>query len=291
MDTSLSVNGRHFVRLSFDAFHLHPGAGVHHAMLPVELIPATGATGTVVDASCAVHLREPRRLWLGDARLDTSVPLSGDNTITANFYFSLTDQQIDHLEELCQGRDIILDLIVLARLLIPGQEVLGTRGGSDTMIMVRREEWLRQLNNVSRSSWTSVGLIAPTGPGALMDVRAHLVDAKRLFDKAEYPSAATAVRKALEVIRKQLIPNDAPSEKAIVDTTDREKRTYERRLMMLWHAAWSLACLGPHADPEAARFIWQRQHVETLLGLTTGIAAQIAASAWPRTFPAIPLES
>ncbi len=281
MDTSLNLNSRHLVTLSFDSLVIYAGAGVHHAALPVKFRPAESVAGTAIDVSCVVYLRDPTRRWLGDAHLEAPRVLAAFAT-TETLYFPLSDEQINFLEREATEPDMHLDLEVRAQVTLPdGQQ--HSVYASDIVLTIRREEWLRQLANIQRASWLVVGLVGPAHPGALEDIAQHLRDAKRLLDNAEYPSAATAVRKCLEIIRAKYLPTPPPAEREIVAGKATE-RPYEHRLLMLFHSAWSLANLAPHADPEAARFTWTRPHVDTLLAMTYGIAAQISAGVWPLTF-------
>jgi hypothetical protein len=291
VNTILSVNHQRVASISFEDFQIYPGAGVHRGALPVRLLPADGLVGTLVDATCVVYAKWPTRegsarRWLCEARFEAPAQLAAFET-PETFYFQLTDEQINFIEDQSGGNDLQLDIQLRARVIYQDGKQFSVYV-PETMLMVRREEWLRQLGNLPRASWATVGLVTSGQPGALGSIAQHLRDATRLMDGREYPSAATAVRKALEVIRTTFVPAQAPREADIVVIRPKENRPYEYRLLMIFYSALSLSNLAPHADSEAARFVWTRQAVESLFAMTSTIAAQIATGAWPTMFPPVP---
>jgi hypothetical protein len=285
VNTSLIINGHRVVSLAFENLAIQPGMSVHRAMLPVRLHPVESFAGTLIDATCVVHLRDPGRRWLGDGRFEAPTQLATFDT-PENFYFPLTDEQINVIEAQHNTGTLFLDLQVRARaVLTDGREF--SVHASDTVLTITREQWLTQIANLSRGSWLAVGLVSPGLLGALASIAGHLRDAKRLLEAREYPSSATASRKALEAFRAAFIPANVPDERSIITGNKSAERPYEHRLLMAFYSAWSLACLAPHDDPEAARFTWTRESALSLLAAVTTLADQVAGGAWPTTFPAV----
>jgi hypothetical protein len=262
-----------------DPSGLRQGAGLHMLTFPVTVdARRTIGGGVPIDLRGQAWLGAPHQNWLGTLSTDGPVVTREGIQTTGNLVLSLSDEQLAVIEDRRAGGDLqfYLDIFVVlgydpAAPVNADHNERWPAGKCAETVLVQSGPWERLLAQTAAAMSLAIVVPVPLGQSAAGRVGGYLRSAVAKVNDNDYEGAVIAARKAIEAMGVNW-----PTERQVIDV-NRAHRTVVQRLAMLRHAAYSMACLAPHADEVAGSMTWDRSKALAVIAAVSALAACLPA--------------